>query len=143
MQGGAGHRPRHRRLTMAQGTVTVTIDGPEQLRAAFHQLGYRSRDLHQAWGQIGAAIAHTAHGGVPWATGTLAGSIRAGKAKTKAIVRAGGARVPYAGVINYGWPGHNIEAQPFLTDALEAERDPALATIDHEIDRIIREVGLD
>lgn len=50
-------------------------------------------------------------------TGRLAGSVRPGATKTMAVVRAGYARVPYAGPIHWGWPKRNIEAQPFLSEA--------------------------
>lgn len=54
---------------------------------------------------------------VPRRSGRLAASVRSsGQART-GVVRSGRVSVPYAGVIHYGWKAHNIEAQPFLTDA--------------------------
>jgi phage gpG-like protein len=50
----------------------------------------------------------------------LAGSIRAGKAKTNATIRAGGAKIRYAGVHEWGWPARNIRPRPYLTTAAAA-----------------------
>ena len=33
---------------------------------------------------------------------------------------AGGASLPYAGPIHWGWPARRIEAQPFIADAAQA-----------------------
>src|SRR5699024_3301456 len=90
-------------------------------------------DLKALMGAIGELVADAARPRVPVRTGALARSVRAGKAKTRAVVRAGSKKVPYAGVIQYGWPGHNIEAQPFLTDALAAERRQVFDTLDEGI----------
>ena len=43
--------------------------------------------------------------------------------QTGVSVLAGRSRVPYAGVIHFGWPAHNIEPQPFLYEALEDKRE--------------------
>lgn len=53
----------------------------------------------------------------PKLTGALAGTVRPSGTKTRAVVRAGFARVPYAGPIHWGWPARGIAAQPFLSDA--------------------------
>lgn len=55
----------------------------------------------------------------PTDSGSLASSVRPGATKTSAVIRAGGSRVPYAGVQEWGWPGHNIPAQPYLTTAAQ------------------------
>ena len=56
-------------------------------------------------------------------TGKLKGSARAGASNKTGIVRAGGARVPWAGPIHFGWRKRNIAPQPFLYDALDDRRD--------------------
>lgn len=47
----------------------------------------------------------------PSRTGTLAGSLRTGATKRAGVIRAGRKSVPYAGVINYGWPHRHITGQ--------------------------------
>ena len=53
----------------------------------------------------------------PHKSGKLAASVRAGATQKAGVVRAGSKRVPYAGVINYGWPGHNIKPTHFANQA--------------------------
>jgi hypothetical protein len=65
----------------------------------------------------------TARALAPQKTGKLKGSARAGASNRTGIVRAGGARVPWAGPIHFGWKKRNISPQPFLYDALDERRD--------------------
>jgi hypothetical protein len=62
-----------------------------------------------------------------------------------AIVRAGGARVPYAGPIHWGWPRRHITARPWLADTA-ARTQPTweatyLAALEHIIDSHRRSTG--
>ena len=50
----------------------------------------------------------------PVRSGRLQGSVRAGATTRTALIKAGGAQVPYAGVIHFGWPSHNIRPNRFL-----------------------------
>lgn len=50
---------------------------------------------------------------VPIRTGELASGFRAESSRTRAWITNA---VPYAGVQNWGWPAHNIEARYFATD---------------------------
>ena len=122
--------------------LRVTVRTRE-VEAALRKMRLKPRDLAAAWDRIGAAIKVTA---VPLApvgvTGRLVKSIRQGKAKTQAIVRAGSKPVPYAGVINYGWPARNITPVHFLNDALEANRSRAVDEVHDEINTIARRAGL-
>lgn len=61
-----------------------------------------------------AAVSLAPHG----RTGKLASSIRTGATQKAGVLRAGRKSVPYAGVINYGWPGHNITPRLFMNDAV-------------------------
>jgi len=65
---------------------------------------------------------------VPRRTGTLAGSIRAGATKRAGVVRAGRKSVPYAGVINYGWPAHHITGRLFANNGV-ARTEPTWAKL--------------
>lgn len=100
---------------MAGGQVQV--QGARQLRATLRKAGRDLNDLKEAHAQVSAFVAAAAKGTAPRVSGNLAGSIRGNRAATSAVIKAGGARVPYAGVIHWGWPRRNIRAQPFLTDA--------------------------
>ena len=55
----------------------------------------------------------------PKVSGSLAGTIKAANSAKYAAVKAGSPKkVPYAGVIHFGWPARNIKPQPFLDDAI-------------------------
>lgn len=55
---------------------------------------------------------------VPRDTGRLANTIKVRASTRSAYVKAGTpARAPYAAVIHWGWPDHNIRARPFLEEA--------------------------
>ena len=49
--------------------------------------------------------------------GRLASSIRVGATQKAGVIRAGSKSVPYAGVINYGWPARRIKPRLSSTTA--------------------------
>lgn len=61
---------------------------------------------------------------VPRSTGKLASSVRAGATRRAGVIRAGRKSVPYAGVINYGWPGRHIQGRFFANEGV-ARTEPA------------------
>lgn len=56
-------------------------------------------------------------------TGRLAKSLRVGATKRAGVIRAGRKAVPYAGPLNYGWPGHNIRPRLFVNDGVAQSED--------------------
>jgi hypothetical protein len=97
--------------------AVVQVEGAKQLRATMKRAGDDLADLTAVHGDIARLVASRGQANAPKRTGALAGSVRGSGTKTVATVRAGGARIPYAMVIHYGWPAHNISANPFLTSA--------------------------
>ena len=101
---------------MGRGPV-VEVEGARELRASLAKAGADLNDLSAAHAEVATYVAAAAQGRAPKLTGTLAATIRGNKAKTSAVVKAGGAKSPYAGPIHWGWPGHNIAANPFMSNA--------------------------
>lgn len=120
----------------------VRVEGLNQLVRDLQALGLDVDDLKGAFGPIAAEGARLASGFAPKRSGRLAGTIRGNKAKNKAVVTAGRARVKYAGAINYGWPRRGIRPARFMQRADEALQPRALTMLENEIDRIIHEKGL-
>lgn len=121
----------------------VKVSGDEAAARKFRALGFKTRDLEPAFRTIGKTVEHDASTLAPKVTGTLAGNVRAGSAKTKASVAVGSkARVPYAGPINFGWPRRNISPSLFMQEAADTKADYAAEQITREIKRLIRNVGL-
>lgn len=100
---------------------------------------------------------------VPRKSGRLAGSIRATAGAAKAAVMAGSARVPYAGVINYGWPAGSmrqalstsssaywrrvaskvsgIKGREFLNRAVARKLPEVRETYIEELERVLRSIS--
>lgn len=99
--------------------VTVRVDGLRKLRRELREFAGNCDDLKAANAAAAQIVATAAAAGAPRRSGRLAASVRGNRAVSRAQVRAGGAALPYAGPIHYGWPAHNITAQPFVTDAAQ------------------------
>jgi hypothetical protein len=87
------------------------------LRASLRRAGLDVADLKEANAAAASTVSAAAQIKAPRVSGTLAGTVRGNRAVSMAVVRAGRAGVPYAGVIHWGWPRRNIRANPFLVDA--------------------------
>lgn len=120
----------------------VRVEGLNALTRDLLALGLDVDDLKGAFAPIAAQAAVLAANFAPHRTGRLAASIRGNRAKNKAVVTAGRARVKYAGAINYGWPARGIQASNFMQQADEAMRPVALQQLEREIDAAIRRRGL-
>ena len=120
--------------------VSIRTEGFAKAVRALEKAGADSTDMKQLMYEIGMLVVRASQ--PPVLSGRLASSIRAGRGKTKAVVRAGGARVPYAGVIHYGYPARNIEPQPFLLEALQDKRGDAFKKLQDGIDDILRKNNL-
>jgi len=55
-------------------------------------------------------------------------------------VRAGGAKVPYAGVQEYGWPRRNIAAQPYIVPAAHDTEPTWIAVYQARLDELLSKV---
>ena len=117
----------------------------EGLNAAVRQLqalGLEVDDLKAAFSQVAAEGARVASREAPKRTGRLSRDVRGNRAKSKAVVTAGRASVPYAGPINYGWPARNIRANQFMQRTDEVMEPRAVQLLEQEINRQIRRKGL-
>jgi hypothetical protein len=120
-------------------TPPVRVVGLEKTRRAILKAGATSDDLRDLMGRVGKIVANAARPRAPIGpTGRLAASIRFGRAKSSARVRAGSASVPYAGPVHWGWANRNIRPQPFLTDALTAERPRVIREFTQGVDHILK-----
>ena len=118
----------------------VRVEGARELERTAHKAASELDDLTAAHGRAGDYVAGVARSLAPQVSGRLAATIRAESAALAATVTAGGPGVPYAGVIHYGWPGHNIAAQPFLTDALAQAEESAVRIYAEDVDNIVARI---
>src|SRR5262245_52256252 len=99
------------------GRVVVEMEGSRELRRTLRAAGDDLTDLKDAHAQVASLVAPRGRSNAPFRTGRLAGTVRGSGTKTAALLRAGFASVPYAGVREWGWPARNQEATPFLVPA--------------------------
>jgi len=122
------------------GRTAIEVDGARQLRASLKRAGLDVQDLKDAHRAVAEMVKDRAAPAAPRRTGRLAGSLRAAGTQREAIVRAGGARVPYANPIHWGWPARHIAAQRFISDAVLRNEDPALDMYLHALETIIDKI---
>lgn len=127
---------------IANGDVRLRVEGLGKTMRALSKAGADAEDMKTLMHSLGLIVVRAAQGKAPTLTGALRGTIRAGRGKTKAVVRAGGAKTPYAGVIHYGWPARSIQPNPFLVDALQASRGAVLSGLDKGLDRLLKSNNL-
>lgn len=120
-------------------TDAVRVTGLREWTRYLERLGVAAADLSGVMRDVGEMIASTARPLTRPASGVLAGSIRPSKTKTRAVVRAGTARVPYAGVQHFGWASRNIRPKLYLYDALDRRRGEVLTRFDTGISNIIND----
>lgn len=95
----------------------VQVVGARELRSTLRKAGDDLQDLRDVHATVSRYVALRSAAIAPRRSGRLAGNVRGSALKTAAVVRAGGAAVPYAGPIHWGWPSRNIAANPFMVDA--------------------------
>lgn len=117
--------------------VTVTVIGADRvastMKTAAHDLGDMS-DAHKAAAAIFVGASRPL---APHVTGRLASATRSGFTKDSAGFTN---YEPYFGPIHYGWPGHNISAQPFVDEAADATEAQWLAVYQKAVDHACAEV---
>lgn len=80
---------------------------------------------------------------VPARSGQLRSTLRSSGTARTGVVRAGYQRVPYAGVVHFGWPARNIPPQPFLYDAKDARRGQVYDLFQRRLNDLVRKFDLD
>lgn len=108
------------------GEPAIRVEGLRQLKASMKRAGIDVQDLKDAHKAAAELVQRAAQPRAPRRSGRLAASMRSAGTQSAAIVRAGGARTPYAGPIHWGWPARHIVAQPWIAEAAE-QTEPAWA----------------
>lgn len=109
---------------MAGGPVTVEVQGADEVAATMKQCAHDLADMSDANRQAADIFVEASRPMAPHRTGRLASATFAQWEKDSAgFVND----EPYFGPIHYGWPAHNIEAQPFVDEATDATTDQWMA----------------
>lgn len=125
---------------MANG---VRVEGLNKAVRALVHLGADVEDLKDGFAAIATKGAEIASNLAPKRSGKLAGTVRGNRAKNKAVVTAGRAKVKYAGPINYGWSRRGIRANRFMQRADEQLQPQAVEMLETSLRKAISDAGLD
>lgn len=117
--------------------ATVEVDGLRQFIKALKAKGVAIEDLKDAMHAVGELIARTARPLTNPKSSRLADSIRPTRQQNRAIVRAGGRAVPYAGNQHFGWPARGIAPKLYLYEAADRRRSEIVAKFDAAIKEAI------
>ena len=121
----------------------VSVEGARELRKALKTVGDEAKaGLKETNVEVAEIVARAAVTRVPTQSGALRETIRAAGAQTRASVKAGFKKVPYAGPIHFGWPARNIAPQPFLYDALDARRGEVVDAYQNGMADLLKKNGL-
>lgn len=122
--------------------MPIEVEGLRQLVRDLEAAGVEVADLTSGMAKVAARGAALAAGFAPVRSGALRASVRGNRAKAKAVVMAGKARVPYAGAINYGFKRRNIRPARFLERADQALETEAPQLLEASLDEILTRKGL-
>lgn len=123
-------------FTFKAGEVTLKVEGLRDTIKSLEKSGTSVDDLKDLMASLSLIVIQAAS--PPVQSGSLSGSMRPGRAKNRAVIRAGTAAVPYAGPIHYGWLKRNIRPQPFLDEALQKTYPEILEAFDNELSEIFK-----
>lgn len=115
----------------------LEVSGARRLRSTLKAAGDNLHDLRDAHAAAAGIVAGASMPTAPKVTGKLAASIRPAGTKTGAVVRAGGARVPYANPVHWGWAKRHIRPNPWLLRAAERTEPAWSAAYKRAVDRIL------
>lgn len=123
--------------------MATYVEGLRETVRHLQDLGVEIDDLKDVMADIATEATDVMQGFIPTRSGALRASARGNRAKGKAIVTVGKARVPYAAAINYGWAARNIKPADFTGKTDRAMDDRAVQMLEAGIDKLIDKKGLD
>lgn len=114
--------------------------GQARLVRTLRAAGVDLDELKAATAAAARIVLSAATAGAPRRSGALAGSGKQSNARRRARITFGNARVPYAAPIHWGWPRHNIAAQPFASNAAQSTESAWVAAYVLELNRITQQI---
>lgn len=123
-------------------TTGLQVQGLREALRELEAAGAAVADLKDVMGEIADKAVSVMRPYVPSRSGRLRASVRGNKAKGKAVVTIGRARMGYAGPINYGWRARGIRPANFTGKTDAAMDGIAAQMLEAGIDKIITEKGL-
>lgn len=122
--------------------MAVRVEGLNRLLRDLQAFGTDVEELKDGMSAIAQEGAHVMAGFTPRKSGALHATVRGNRAKARAVVTAGRARVPYAGPINYGWKKRNIRPANFTGKTDEVMNVKAPQMLEASISNLIEKRNL-
>lgn len=129
-------------FSVTNGDMRLRVHGLTKTIRALEAAGTASSEMRDLMHDIGMIVVRDARNRVPAESGALRKSIRAGRGKTKAVVRAGNKRTPYGPIIHYGARDRGITGVPYVVAALQAQRSTIFSRLDDGISDLLNRAGL-
>jgi phage gpG-like protein len=120
----------------------ISIQGVKEVTDSLKRM---ARDLESNLDlnkELSTTLSQKASAMAPRLTGALASSVAGNPSAEKAQILAGSAAVPYAGVIEYGWPAKNREAKPYLNPAVNDNMGYIIEKYNDSIQKAIKQYDL-
>lgn len=117
-------------------TAQIRIEGLREFTSDLRSVDRRlPREIRSLNKDAADKVATEARKRAPRRTGRLAGSIRSGATQRHAYVKT---NLIYGPVIEFGWPGHNIEPQPYIYAAIGSTRDDVMEAYAEGLEDLMR-----
>jgi hypothetical protein len=120
----------------------ITIQGIKEVTDSLNQMARSLESNIELNKELSTTLSQKASAMAPVLTGALASSVKGNPSAEKAQIMAGSAAVPYAGVIEYGWPDRNIDAQPYLNPAVNDNMGYIIEKYNDSIQKAIKQYDL-
>jgi hypothetical protein len=118
----------------------VEVKGRAQLVRTMRAAGVDLRDLNAANRDAAAVVSPAAAAAAPRRTGRLAATGRPAGTRTMALVRFGGAAVPYGPPIHFGWHARRIAPNPFVFEAAQRTEPQWTAVYGAAVEKILDQI---
>ena len=120
----------------------ITVNGIKEVTDSLKKLNKDLESNIELNKELSTTLSQKASAMAPVLTGALASSVKGNPSAEKAQILAGSAAVPYAGVIEYGWPDRNIDAQPYLNPAVNDNMGYIIEKYNDSIQKAIKQYDL-
>jgi hypothetical protein len=120
----------------------ITVKGVKEVTDSLKKLNKDLEANLELNKELSTTLSQKASAMAPVLTGALASSVKGNPSAEKAQILAGSAAVPYAGVIEYGWPDRNIDAQPYLNPAVNDNMGYIIEKYNDSIQKAIKQYDL-
>lgn len=100
--------------------IGVKVEGLPRLRRTLKQAGVDMKDLTKLNREAANTVLPVARALAPVGdpkNGHIRSTIRTGATQKAGIIRAGNKKLPYGGVVHFGWAKRGIEAKPWIAIA--------------------------